>query len=156
MNTLSFPRRRESSHITRRSTTLVLLAGFASALAWAALTPLPSGSREALYVIPKGTWARRMAGENLDILPQELRLVLEVRDTLVLRNDDDVPQVFGPVLIMPGQSFTMPFRQAATYQFACSLHVSGQLNVIVQPAPAPGWERLRWRAAGMGSRMAWL
>ena len=136
---------------------LLAIATLAAAtLGWAALTPLPSDSREALYVIPKGTWSRRMAGEPLDILPQELRLVLGVRDILVLRNDDDVPQVFGPVLIMPAQSFTMPFRQAATYQFACTLHVSGQLSVIVEPAPAPGWERLRWRLAGMGARMAWL
>jgi len=145
---------------TTRARAFVILAlvaaAFTGALAWAALTPLPSDSREAVYVIPKGTWARRMAGEPLDILPQELRLVLDVRDVLVLRNQDDVPQVFGPVLIMPGQSFTMPFRQVATYQFACSLHVSGQLSVIVEPAPAAGWERLRWRIAGMGSRMAWL
>lgn len=144
--------------IARRGTVLLALAAaaFTGALAWAALTPLPPDAREAVYVIPKGTWARRMAGEPLDILPQELRLVLEVRDILVLRNEDDVPQVFGPVLIMPKQSFTMPFHKAATYQFACSLHVSGQLSVIVQPAPAAGWERLRWRLAGMGSRMAWL
>ncbi len=136
---------------------LVLLgAAFAGALAWAAFTPVASDSREAVYVIPKGTWARRMAGEKLDILPQEIRLAIGVRDILVLRNQDDVPQVFGPVLIMPGQSFSMPFRQASSYQFACSLHVSGQLSIIVEPAPAPGWERLRWRVAGMGSRMAWL
>jgi hypothetical protein len=132
-----------------RKIALALLLLAAASLAWAALRPLPSASREALYVIPKGTWTRRMAGEKLDILPQELRLVLGVRDILVLRNDDDVPQVFGPVLIMPGQSFTMPFRQASSYQFACTLHVSGQLMVIVEPAEAIGWERVRLR-------MAWL
>lgn len=133
---------------------LAVLAGAAAALlaaglGWAALVPLPADAREALYVIPKGTWARRMAGERLDILPQELRLTLEVRDILVLRNDDDVPQVFGPVLVMPGQRFSMPFRQAATYQFACTLHASGQLYVIVEPASAVAWERL-------ARRVAWL
>ena len=135
----------------------LLLAALAVAGAgWAALAPLPADAREALYVIPKGTWSRRMGGESLDILPQELRLELGVRDILVLRNDDDVPQVFGPVLVMPGQRFTMPFRQAATYQFACTLHATGQLHVIVQEPPAPAWERLRKRAAVMGARMAWL
>lgn len=134
----------------------LLIALFGGTLAWAAFTPVAGDSREAVYVIPKGTWERRMAGEKLDILPQEIRLVLDVRDILVLRNHDTVPQQFGPVLIMPGQSFTMPFRQASSYQFACSLHVSGQLMVLVEPTPAPGWERLRWRIAGMGSRMAWL
>ncbi len=143
---------------SRRLLAIVALIGatFAGAIAWAAFTPVVSDSHEAVYVIPKGTWARRMAGEKLEILPQELRLVLGVRDTLVLRNLDDVPQIFGPVLIMPGQTFSMPFRQAATYQFACSRHVSGQLNVVVEPAPSIGWERLRWRIAGIGSRMAWL
>jgi hypothetical protein len=134
----------------------LLLAAVAGALAWAALTPVATDSREAVYEIPKGTFARRMAGEKVDILPQEIRLALGVRDVLVLRNHDDVPQLFGPVLIMPGQSFTMPFHQASNYLFACSLHVSGQLTVVVDPAPAAGWERLRWRLAGMGSRMAWL
>ena len=130
-----------------KRTPLALATLAAATVGWAALTPLPADSREALYVIPKGTWSRRMAGEKLDILPQELRLMLGVRDILVLRNDDDVPQVFGPVLIMPGQSFTMPFRQASSYQFACTLHASGQLTVIVEPAPAIGWERLRRRTA---------
>lgn len=139
-----------------KSILALLVALFAATLAWAAFTPVASDAREAVYVIPKGTWERRMAGEKLDILPQEIRLVLEVRDVLVLRNHDDVPQLFGPVLIMPGQSFSMPFRQASRYLFACSLHVSGQLTVIVEPPPAPGWERLRWRIAGMGPRMAWL
>ena len=138
-----------------RAIVLVFLA-LASAAAWAAFTPVAPESREAVYVIPKGTWERRMAGEKLDILPQEIHLVLGVRDILVLRNHDDVPQLFGPVLIMPGQTFSMPFRQASSYLFACSLHVSGQLTVRVEPSPAPGWERLRWRLAGMGSRMAWL
>ena len=114
-------------------------------LAWAALAPLPASAREALYVIPKGTWARRMAGESLDILPQELRLVLDVRDILVLRNDDDVPQVFGPVLIMPGQDFRLPFEVASHNQFDCTAHSSGQMEVIVDPEPTPGWPRLQWR-----------
>ena len=61
-------------------------------------------------MIPKGTWARRMAGENLEVLPSEIHLTIGVKDVLVLQNQDDVPQLFGPVLIMPGQSFQLPFR----------------------------------------------
>ena len=129
---------------------LATLAALA-ALASAALMPIQVDSREAVYVIPKGTWAKRMAGEKLDVLPDEIRLTIGVRDVLVLRNQDDVPQMFGPVLIMPGQGFSLPFKLATSYQFACSLHVSGQLSVVVQPNPAPGWERLRWRVAMMAS-----
>jgi len=123
-------------------------------VSWAALGAIPAGSREQVYVIPKGTWAQRHAGKQIEILPSEIRLTIGVKDILVLRNDDDVPQMFGPVLIMPGQRFELPFRLASHYQFACSLHTSGQLAVIVDPAPEPGWPRLRWRTKSMLD--AWL
>jgi hypothetical protein len=126
---------------------IVLACGALAAVAWAALAPIGTDSRQQAYAIPKGTWARRMAGEKLDVLPQEIRLMIGVKDILVLNNEDDVPQMFGPVLIMPGQSFELPFRLASQYQFACSLHVSGQLTVVVEPMPEPGWARLKWRAA---------
>jgi len=128
-----------------------LVGAVAATTAWAALTPVDAGTRELVYVIPQGTWARRMAGEDLQILPAEIRLTLGVKDVLVLRNDDDVPQLFGPVLIMPGQSFRLPFARASSYQFACSLHTSGRLDVIVDPMPEAGWQRLRWRVAAIAT-----
>ena len=125
---------------------LLLFWGIAmGAAGWAALAPLSMDSRELVYVIPKGTWARRMAGEKIEVLPSEIRLTLGVRDILILKNEDDVPQMFGPVLIMPGQTFQLPFRSASRVQFACTLHASGQLAIIVEPTPGAGWERLRWR-----------
>jgi len=123
-------------------------AGFA-VLAWAGLTPIamdPGLSREELFEIPRGTWARRRAGEDLAILPDEIRLTLGIRDILVLRNLDDVPQIFGPTLMMPGQSFKLPFEQASEYQFTCTAHASGQMRVIVDPYPATPWARIMWRA----------
>jgi hypothetical protein len=115
------------------------------ALAWAALAPLPAASRDALFEIPNGTWARRMSGDPVEILPDEIRLTLGVRDVLVLRNLDDVPQIFGPTLMMPGQSFRLPFAQASRYSFACTAHASGQMTVTVEPFPETGWARVRWR-----------
>ena len=112
---------------------------------WAALAPIHVASHEELFEIPRGTSARRMAGEELEILPQTIRLTLGLNDVLVLRNADNVPHIFGPTLIMPGQSFSLPFTTASTYSFLCTAHADGQLNVIVEPAPAPGWNRLRWR-----------
>jgi hypothetical protein len=118
---------------------LLVLGG----LGWAALAPVGAASREELFEIPPGTSARRIAGEELEILPQTIRL--GVNDVLALRNSDTAPHVFGPTLIMPGQTFRLPFTQAATYSFLCTAHADGQLNVIVKPPPARGWERLRWR-----------
>jgi hypothetical protein len=114
-------------------------------LGWAALAPIETASHDELFEIPRGTSARRMAGEHLDILPQTIRLTLGVNDVLVLRNADTVPHIFGPTLIMPGQSFRLPFVQASTYSFLCSAHANGQLNIVVDPVPAPGWGRLHWR-----------
>jgi hypothetical protein len=116
-----------------------------AALAWAACAPISAPSRDYLFEIPKGTWARRMAGEKIDILPSTVTLTLGVRDVLLLRNSDTVPQIFGPVLIMPGQDFRLPFAQVSENQFDCTAHASGQMSVIVEAAPAPGWPRLRWR-----------
>ena len=125
-------------------------ASVIAVLAWAGLTPIDSGrdnlSREEIFEIPKGTWARRRSGENIGILPDEIRLTLGIRDILVLRNLDDVPQLFGPALMMPGQSFRLPFEQASEYQFACTAHASGQMSVIVEPEPVTPWARILWRA----------
>lgn len=122
-----------------------ILACALAALMYGAFAPFGHASREQLFEIPAGTHARRMQGEQVDILPSEIRLTLGVRDVLLLRNRDSVPQVFGPVLVMPGQDFRLPFEQAADYQFACSAHASGQMTVRVVPQPDPGADRLRWR-----------
>ena len=116
-----------------------------AAIAWAALTPVTSASRDVIFAIPKGTWARRMAGNHVEILPSRIRLTLGVRDILVLKNQDDVPQIFGPTLMMPGQSFRLPFAVASDYQFACTAHASGQMTIMVEPKPETAGARLWWR-----------
>ena len=126
-----------------------------AALAGAALVPIHVDTRDEPFEIPKGTFARRMAGDKVEILPATIRLTLGIHDVLLLRNLDDVPQVFGPTVIMPGQSFRLPFEVASTYGFACSAHASGQMNVIVDPHPRPGWETLRWRAQALTKESWW-
>jgi hypothetical protein len=117
----------------------------AGAGAWAALAPIRPQSREVIFEIPKGTWARRMAGNKVEILPSRIHLTLGISDVLVLKNMDDVPQIFGPTLMMPGQSFRLPFAVASDYQFACTAHASGQMTIIVEPLPESGWARVWWR-----------
>ena len=132
------------------------MAGIAlGGIAWAGFAPVGEEWREEAHVIPKGTWARRNAGEKLDVLPAELHLTIGVKDVLVMINHDDVPQMFGPVLIMPGQSFRLPFSVATRYEFACTAHVNGQLTVFVKPKPA-WWELLQLRAAALATAGSWL
>jgi len=122
------------------------LAVAATAVAgWAAFAPLSVASRDEPFEIPKGTYARRMAGDKVEILPNRIDLTLGLNDQLLLRNLDDVPQQFGPVLVMPGQSFRLPFEKASTYGFDCTAHASGQMTVVVAEAPATPWERIAWR-----------
>ena len=131
-----------------RSVLLACGAVGVAVLAWAGLAPIESrtgADREELFEIPRGTWARRMSGEDLGILPDEIRLTLGIRDILVLRNLDEVPQIFGPTLMMPGQSFRLPFAVASDYTFDCTAHPSGQMTIIVEPFPETPWARLVWR-----------
>ena len=130
----------------RTSALLVLAACGVAALAWLGFTPIESTSHDRIFDIPKGTWARRMSGDKVEILPDRIRLTLGVRDVLVLRNHDTVPQIFGPTLMMPGQSFRLPFERAAEYQFACTAHASGQMTIVVEPNPQTPWARILWRA----------
>lgn len=133
---------------------LPLIPVIIAALAWTALAPVKMDSREALFEIPKGTWARRMAGDKVEILPSRIYLTLGLQDVLLLKNQDEVPQIFGPTLIMPGQSFRLPFAVASEYLFVCSAHASGQMTIIVDPEPVRGLERLRWRMRKLGRAAA--
>jgi hypothetical protein len=135
-----------------RGLAALVCAAAVAALAWAGLAPIRSDSRDALFEIPKGTWARRMAGAKTEILPDTIRLTLGVQDVLLLRNLDEVPQLFGPTLLMPGQSFRLPFQVASSYPFACTAHVSGQMTVVVDPEPTNPWLRVRYRAIGLWDR----
>jgi len=132
-------------HIVKAGLWMIVIA-LTVVTAWAALTPVTFASRDVIFEIPKGTWQRRMSGDKVDILPQEIFLTLGIHDVLVLKNDDDVPQIFGPTLMMPGQSFRLPFEIASTNQFNCTAHTSGQMTIVVEPNPDSPLQRILWRA----------
>lgn len=132
---------------------VVTAAAIIAVLGGVGLTPIGSGSRAQVFEIPRGTWARRMAGDKIETLPDHIYLTVGVRDILVLKNRDAVPQTFGPTLLMPGQSFTLPFERAAEYQFACTAHASGQMTIVVDPYPATPWARISWRTRGLIRRL---
>lgn len=133
--------------MARRPRLLFILGGLPllTALLWAGFAPIHVASREKLFEIPNGTYARRRAGDKVEILPAQIRLTLGLEDVLLLRNLDDVPQVFGPTILMPGQSFRLPFEKAASYQFMCTAHASGQMTIDVEDEPRMPWSKIRWR-----------
>jgi hypothetical protein len=121
------------------------LAPVLALVAWAGFAPIELPSREALFEIPHGTYARRMSGDLVDILPSTITLTLGVSDVLLLRNLDEVPQQFGPTIMMPGQSFRLRFEVASENRFDCTAHSSGQMVVIVEEQPVWPWQKIRWR-----------
>jgi len=146
------PREATSSR-TRRRLFGVLAGAIFTPVVLAAMWPVTFESREELFEIPKGTWARKMAGEKREILPSEIHLLVGIHNVLTLKNSDDVPQTFGPTLLMPGQSLRIPFTRPSENYFACTAHASGQLVVSVEAAPAWPWTRLSWRAR---TALRWL
>ncbi len=125
---------------------LVLIGGLAT-VGWLALAPVaprPPGERELVYVIPKGA-AARLGSPDQYALPSTVRLMMGVRDILVLRNDDVVPMQLGPVRLAPGQTYRLPFHQPGALQLACSFHQGISFLILIDPPPPPGWARLLWR-----------
>ena len=118
-------------------------------VALTAMWPVTFESREEVFDIPKGTWARRMAGDKREILPSKIYLLVGIHNVLLLKNSDDVPQTFGPTLLMPGQSLRIPFTRPSENFFACTAHASGQLVIVVEEAPVWPWSRLVWRVRQM-------
>jgi hypothetical protein len=120
------------------------------ALGWMALAPLPADSRELVYVIPKGTGSGG-SGTAAAGLPPFVRLTLGLRDVLVFKNEDTIEQTIGPVRLAPGQTYRLPFHQPGAVQLACSFHHGMHFLIFVDPAPAAGWDRLRWRLGLAGA-----
>ncbi len=141
------------SRTRRRRLFGIVIGAIFTPVVFAAMWPVTFESREELFEIPKGTWARRMAGEKREILPSEIHLLVGIHNVLMLRNSDDVPQTFGPTLLMPGQTLRIPFTRPSENYFACTAHASGQLVVVVEATPTWPWSRLSWRARRM---LRWL
>jgi hypothetical protein len=108
--------------------------------AWAALAPLPALPKERVIVIPRGTSAI-----GPPPFPSDIQLTLGLQDVLVLRNEDDRPQLVGGIEVGAGQSLSIPFYRVQDFQLACSAHPSGQLRISVVPPPERGPSRLWWR-----------
>jgi len=100
---------------------------------------------------PSGRISPTTAAHVADGLGDKVAMILDGGpcriglESTVLSLLDEVPQIFGPTLIMPGESFKLLFDLASDYQFECTAHASGQMTVIVDAEPTPGWPRFHWR-----------
>ena len=91
-------------------------------------------SAEREIVIPIGTAERIAAGEDVELLPADLRIRL--RDYLVVVNNDIASHQVGPLVVAPGEVLRTRFSEAATVEGFCSLHSSGRITITVGGNPS--------------------
>jgi hypothetical protein len=133
-----------------------LIGALLLSLLWGALAPLRTPSQERSFNFPAPSPSQTPGAQRAMALPRAIRLTLGVQDVLLLRNHDRRPHVFGPLQLLPGQEFRLPFEQAGTYAIACPDVAGGMLTVQVVRLPDPGWDRLRWRFEALGPALRTL
>ncbi len=84
---------------------------------------------ERVIVIPAGTAERLAAGEDVALIPDDLRF--RVRDRLVLVNHDVTTHRVGPFAVAPGKRLEKRLSEAATIEGFCSLHGGGRITIEV-------------------------
>ena len=90
-----------------------------------------ASAREYVIEIPEGTGELIDAGQDPDIIPQEIHLTLGEQDILVIRNNDVVGHRISDFWVGAGETFRQEFRTAAIYQGECTIHESAQIQIIV-------------------------
>jgi hypothetical protein len=116
---------------TRRTVVLFLVAAVVLVLVPVVVTRLvdqPEGI-DLVIDIPAGTARRVAAGEDVALLPADLRLGL--RDRLVVVNHDDRTHRVGPMTVGPGERVARRFAEAVSLSGYCSLHTSDRIDIEV-------------------------
>lgn len=79
--------------------------------------------------IPLGTSERLDAGEDVELIPENLRFTLQ--DRLVITNNDVAFHQVGPFTVGPGETVDQTFGEVATFEGLCSLHPSGSVSIEI-------------------------
>jgi hypothetical protein len=110
-----------------------VLGTFLTAVAWTTFGVEEVGPpKDVLLTVPMGTAAEIAAGRP-GAIPSEIRMVSG--DRLVIRNDDVVAHTLGGWTVEPGMVLTVVTDAPAANVFACTIHPSGSLGLIVTPLP---------------------
>ncbi len=84
------------------------------------------------YTIPLGAGEALDAGEPLEVLPAEL--VATVGDTIRIVNEDDRGHNVGPWFVGANETMNQEFTSPGSFEGVCTVHPSGQLVLVVEPA----------------------
>ena len=88
-------------------------------------------AREYRITIPQGTGALIEAGEDPNIIPNRIDLVIGERDILLIENQDTVGHRVSDFWIGAGETLRQEFSSPAVYQGQCSIHKDAQIQIVV-------------------------
>ena len=124
-------RQRDRGWPNQRTLLLYLLGGLLVAaipMAVSRLVDQPDGEAYTID-IPPGTAERLAAGEDVEIVPDELEFKL--RDLLIIVNRDSARHTIGPFEVGPGETSEHTFGEAAAFNSYCSLHPAGSIRISI-------------------------
>ena len=124
-------RRRDRGWPNQRTLLLYLLSGVLIAaipVVVSRLVDQPPGDTYTID-IPPGTAERLAAGEDVEVIPDELGFTL--RDVLIIVNRDSAVHTIGPFEIGPGERSEHSFNEVAAISAYCSLHPSGSISISI-------------------------
>ena len=125
------PSRRDRGWPNQRTLLLYLVGGLLIAtipVVVAQFVDQPPGDTYTID-IPPGTAAAIAAGNDVDVVPDELDLTL--RDVLIIVSRDSVAHTIGPFEIGPGEQSEHSFNEVAAISAYCSLHPSGSISISI-------------------------
>jgi hypothetical protein len=82
------------------------------------------------FTIPRGTWTRILRGEEVELIPNPLRM--KVGEVIRILNEDTVGFDIGPFYVGAHETMTQRMATAGTYTGACSLDPTGEVTLIVE------------------------
>jgi hypothetical protein len=88
-------------------------------------------AREYRITIPLGTGLLIEAGDDPDIIPNRIELVLGKQDILVIQNQDTVGHRVSDFWIGAGEILRQEFSSPAAYQGQCTIHKDAQIQIVV-------------------------
>lgn len=86
--------------------------------------------QEVELIIPSGTAAKIAMGEENPSIPSKMSFV--IGDTLVVKNEDVVDHVLGPLWIPPGTSASLKLEQANKFAYSCSFQPTQYFGIDVE------------------------
>ncbi|HSL58393.1 MAG TPA: hypothetical protein VK866_11175 [Acidimicrobiales bacterium] len=81
------------------------------------------------FVVEAGTGNRLAAGEDIEIMPEEV--LLEVGDEIRIVNEDSRAYLVGPYFVRAGETVAQRFDRPQELVGACDLSGGGEIRIVV-------------------------